>query len=48
MTNENHSPQVDPAATRLSIQTDQSALMGLMRHLHVLGFVFAHEPPGNG
>lgn len=31
--------QVDPAATRLSVQTDQSGLMGLMRHLHALGFV---------
>ena len=32
--------QVDPAATRLSVQTDQSGLIGLMRHLHALGFVF--------
>ncbi|MBK8050891.1 MAG: hypothetical protein IPK16_29590 [Anaerolineales bacterium] len=31
--------QVDPAATRLSVQTDQSGLIGLMRHLHALGFV---------
>jgi hypothetical protein len=31
--------QVDPAATRLSIQTDQSGIIGLMRHLHALGFV---------
>ena len=32
--------QVDPAATRLSVQTDQSGLIGLLRHLHALGFVF--------
>ena len=31
--------QVDPAATHLSVQTDQSGLIGLMRHLHALGFV---------
>jgi hypothetical protein len=31
---------VDPAATHLSVQTDQSGLIGLMRHLHALGFVF--------
>ena len=31
--------QSDPAATRLSVQTDQSGLIGLMRHLHALGFV---------
>ena len=31
--------QVDPTATRLSVQTDQSGLIGLMRHLHALGFV---------
>jgi hypothetical protein len=31
--------QVDPAATRLSVQTDQSGLIGLLRHLHALGFV---------
>jgi hypothetical protein len=32
--------QADLAATRLSVQTDQSGLIGLMRHLHALGFVF--------
>lgn len=32
--------QVDPKATRLSVQTDQSGLMGLLRHLHALGFIF--------
>jgi len=31
--------QVDPAATHLSVHTDQSGLIGLMRHLHALGFV---------
>ena len=31
--------QVEPAATCLSVQTDQSGLIGLMRHLHALGFV---------
>ncbi len=31
--------QVYPAATHLSVQTDQSGLIGLMRHLHTLGFV---------
>lgn len=31
--------QVDSAATRLSVQTDQSGFMGLLRHLHALGFV---------
>ncbi|MFN2165870.1 MAG: hypothetical protein ACK2U9_06375 [Anaerolineae bacterium] len=30
----------DPAATRLLVQADQSGLIGLMRHLHALGFVF--------
>ena len=29
-----------PGATWFSIQTDQSGLIGLMRHLHGLGFVF--------
>jgi hypothetical protein len=29
-----------PAATLLTISTDQSGLIGLMRHLHGLGFVF--------
>ena len=32
--------QVDPAATHLFVQTDQSGFIGLMRHLHALGFVF--------
>jgi hypothetical protein len=32
--------QVNTAATRLSVYTDQSGLIGLMRHLHGLGFVF--------
>jgi hypothetical protein len=31
--------QVDSAATYLSVQTDQSGLIGLMRHLHALGIV---------
>ena len=31
--------QIDPAATHLSVQTDQSGIIGLMRHLHALGFV---------
>jgi hypothetical protein len=31
--------QVDPAATHLTAQTDQSGLIGLMRHLHALGFI---------
>ena len=31
--------QVAPAATHLSAQTDQSGLIGLLRHLHALGFV---------
>jgi hypothetical protein len=29
-----------PGATWFTIQTDQSGLIGLMRHLHGLGFVF--------
>jgi hypothetical protein len=32
--------QMDAAATLLTISTDQSGLIGLMRHLHGLGFVF--------
>ena len=28
------------AVTQFSIRTDQSGLIGLMRHLHHLGFVF--------
>jgi hypothetical protein len=32
--------QMDAAATLLSICTDQSGLIGLMRHLHNRGFVF--------
>ena len=31
--------QVDGDATLFSIRTDQSGLIGLMRHLHALGFV---------
>ena len=32
--------RVDPASTLLTVHTDQSGLIGLMRHLHGLGFVF--------
>ena len=32
--------RVDQAATLFSVCTDQSGLIGLMRHLHGLGFVF--------
>jgi hypothetical protein len=32
--------RVDLAATRLRACSDQSGLIGLMRHLHGLGFVF--------
>jgi hypothetical protein len=32
--------RVDQAATLFSICTDQSGLIGLLRHLHGLGFVF--------
>lgn len=32
--------RVDTASTLLTINTDQSGLIGLMRHLHGLGFVF--------
>jgi hypothetical protein len=32
--------RVDQAATLFSVRTDQSGLIGLMRHLHGLGFVF--------
>jgi hypothetical protein len=31
--------QSDAAATRFTIQTDQSGLVGLLRHLHGRGFV---------
>jgi hypothetical protein len=31
---------VDTAVTQFTIRTDQSGLIGLMRHLHRLGFVF--------
>jgi hypothetical protein len=31
--------QADQAATLLTVGTDQSGLIGLMRHLHGLGFV---------
>jgi len=30
----------DTAVTRFSVNTDQSGLIGLMRHLHNLGFNF--------
>ncbi len=30
----------DTAVTQFSVDTDQSGLIGLMRHLHALGFVF--------
>jgi hypothetical protein len=30
----------DQAATLFTVCTDQSGLIGLMRHLHGLGFVF--------
>ena len=32
--------RVDAAATIFTIRTDQSGLIGLMRHLHGRGFVF--------
>lgn len=32
--------QYNADTTWLSVQTDQSGLVGLMRHLHGLGFVF--------
>jgi len=32
--------RADTAATLLTVSTDQSGLIGLMRHLHGLGFVF--------
>jgi hypothetical protein len=32
--------EVDVASTLLTVNTDQSGLIGLMRHLHGLGFVF--------
>jgi hypothetical protein len=32
--------RVDAASTLLTVYTDQSGLIGLMRHLHGLGFVF--------
>jgi hypothetical protein len=32
--------QTDPAATQLSFCTDQSGLVGLLRHLHGLGIIF--------
>ncbi len=31
--------QVDPDTTLFAIRTDQSGLIGLMRHLHGLGFL---------
>lgn len=30
----------ETAVTQFSVHTDQSGLIGLMRHLHSLGFVF--------
>jgi hypothetical protein len=30
----------DTAVTRFSVKTDQSGLVGLIRHLHGLGYVF--------
>ena len=30
----------DTAVTQFSVHTDQSGLIGLMRHLHGLGYVF--------
>jgi hypothetical protein len=30
----------DTAVTQFSVATDQSGLIGLMRHLHSLGFIF--------
>ena len=30
----------ETAVTQFSVRTDQSGLIGLMRHLHGLGFVF--------
>jgi hypothetical protein len=32
--------RLSPAATQLSFCTDQSGLVGLLRHLHGLGIVF--------
>ena len=32
--------RTDADTTLLSVRTDQSGLIGLMRHLHGLGFVF--------
>jgi len=32
--------QIESTATLLSAETDQSGLIGLMRHLHGLGYVF--------
>jgi hypothetical protein len=32
--------QADATRTQFSVRTDQSGLVGLMRHLHGLGFVF--------
>jgi hypothetical protein len=31
---------MDTAVTQFSVHTDQSGLVGLLRHLHGLGFVF--------
>ncbi len=32
--------RVDPGTTLLTVHTDQSGLIGLMRHLHGRGFTF--------
>ena len=32
--------RVEPGATLFSVSTDQSGLIGLMRHLHGLGLLF--------
>lgn len=40
----------DPSATQFCVSTDQSGLIGLMRHLHGLGFILLSitrdEPTG--
>jgi hypothetical protein len=41
----------DTAVTQFSVRTDQSGLVGLIRYLHSLGFVFLsliREQPLNG
>lgn len=34
--------RADTAVTQFAVQTDQSGLIGLLRHLHGLGFVFLY------